>query len=261
MKYGLLVSMMLMAGSVANAEPDSRPMPAPPPDGPGVRRRPEPADNRRIVGVLPVRVEGLPDNVKDSFQRIIEDQIDTKQYWLAPRSRMKQMLMRSTKWTEGCIVGPCIAEVRVQTGAEIVLDTVLTGSRTSFGYIVTLIRTDTGRVVQQDAARCDACTVNEAMNRARLAVVGLLNNLPDKLPDEAAEQGAAIDIAVGKAEHDVATQERHTTRLGIVLTATGLVGAIVGAVAYETQGRPSYAVPVAIGGGALALGGVVVLAF
>lgn len=253
---------MLLAGSVANAEPDSRPMAAPPPpDGAGMGSRPAPADNRRIVGVLEVRVQGLSDDVRESFQRSIEDQIDTKQYWLAGRASMKQRLMRSTKWTEGCVVGPCLAEVRAQTGAELVLDTVLTGSRTSFGYIVTLVRTDNGRVLLQESARCDVCTVSEAMANARLAAVGLLNSVPETLPDEASEQHFAIDAAVGKVKHELAAHDQHTRRVGIVLTAVGLATAIVSTVLYESQDKPAYAVPAAVGGGALALGGVVVLAF
>jgi len=258
---------LLLAGSVApvapvaSAAPDSRPLPPPPPDGTGARTRPAPADNRRVVGILEVRVEGLPDEVKERFQRGLEDQFDTKHYWLASRSRMKQLLMRSTKWTEGCVVGQCLAEVRSQTGAELVLLAALTGSGTSFGYVVTLVRTDTGRVLAQDSERCDVCTVSEAMAKATLATVGLLNNVPDKLPDEAAEQGAAVDTAVGRVERKLAAHDKHTTRLGVVLTVLGLAAAVGGAVMYELDAKSSYALPTAVGGGALAAGGVVVLTF
>lgn len=256
-----IVLALLVAGSVASAAPNSRPMAAPAPDGTGVRPRSAPADNRRVVGILDVRVEGLPEEVKESFLRDLEDQFDTKHYWLASRSRMKQFLMRSTKWTEGCVVGDCLAEVRARTGAELVLLAALTGSGTSFGYVVTLVRTDTGRVLQQDSDRCDVCTVSEAMAKATLATVGLLNNVPDKLPDEAAEQRAAVDVAIGRVQREIAAHDRHTTRLGIVLTAVGLAAAVAGAVLYQLDHQPSYAVPTAVGGGALAAGGVVVLAF
>jgi hypothetical protein len=256
-----IVSMMLLAGGVANAGPDSRPVAAPAPDGTGTTSQSAPADKRRIVGILEVRVEGLPDDVKQSFQRSIEDQFDTKQYWLMNRTLMKQRLIRSTKWTEGCVVGECLAEVRAQTGAELVLLAALTGAGTSFGYVVTLVRTDTGRVFQQVSDRCDVCTVSEAMGNATLATVGLLNNVPDKLPDEAAEQGVAIDVAVGKVTRELAARDQHTTRVGIVLTAVGLAAGIVGGVLYELNSKSSFAAPTVAGGGALALGGVVVLAF
>lgn len=259
-----MVAVLLAEGvvGVASAAPESRPMPAPAPDGTGVRTRPAPADNRRIVGILEVRVEGLPEGVKANFQRGLEDQFDTKHYWLASREHMKKLLTRSTKWTEGCVVGGCLAEVRAQTGAELVLLAALTGSGTSFGYVVTLVRTDTGRVLQQDSERCDVCTVSEAMAKATLATVGLLNSVPDLLPDEAAAQGAAVDVGVGRVERQLAARDRHTTRLGIVLTAVGLATAVAGLVLYELDSQnASYAVPTAVGGAALAAGGVVVLTF
>jgi hypothetical protein len=256
-----LVSAMLAVGGVANAGPDSRLAPAPPPDGPGVPTRPAPADNRRIVGILDVRVEGVPDAVKESFQKELEDQFDTKHYWLASRSYMKERMLRSTKWTEGCLAGACLTEVRAQTGAELVLLAALTGSGTSFGYVVTLVRTDTGRVLQQNSERCDVCTVREAMAKATLATIDLLNNVPDKLPDEAAEHGATINTAVGKVQKELAAHDQHTTRIGVVVTAIGVAAAAVGAVLYSLDKSSSYAVPTAIGGGAMAAGGVIVLAF
>jgi hypothetical protein len=252
-----LVAVLLLAGGVARAAPT----PAPAPDGAGTRPPSGPADTRRIVGILEVRVDGVPDEVKERFQRGLEDQVDTKHYWLASRAHVKQRMMRSTKWTEGCIVGPCLAEVRAQTGAELVLLAALTGSGTSFGYVVTLVRTDSGRVLQQESDRCDVCTVNEAMTQATLATTGLLNNVPDKLPDEAADQTASVNLAVGKIERDLAARDRHTSRIGTALTAVGVVAAIGGLALYLTQDGPTYAAMTAAAGGALAAGGLIVLSF
>jgi hypothetical protein len=264
-----LVAVLLLAGGVANAGPDPRAagaasasaVPPPAPDGSGTQGRPGPADSRRIVGILEVRVDGVPDEVKERFQRGLEDQVDTKHYWLASRARVKQLMMRSTKWTEGCIVGPCLAEVRAQTGAELVLLAALTGSGTSFGYVVTLVRTDTGRVLQQESDRCDVCTVNEAMTQATLATTGLLNNVPDKLPDEAADQTASVDLAVGKVQRDLAASDRRTARIGIALTAVGVAAVIGGLAVYFVQDQPTYAAMTAAAGGALTASGVVVLTF
>jgi len=256
-----IVPAMMLAAAAARAEADSRPVAAPPPDGAGLHPRPSPADNRRIVGILDVRVEGLSDDVKETFQRGLEDQFDTKHYWLASRTYMKQRLMPSTKWTDGCIVGDCLTEVRARTGAELVLLAALTGSGTSFGYVVTLVRTDTGRVLEQDSGRCDVCTLDEAITNAKLATVGLLNNVPDKLPDEAAEQTAAMTTAAAKAQREIAAHDQHTTRVGIVFTVIGAAAAITGGLLYQLDGKPSYALPIAAGGGALAAGGVVVLTF
>ena len=46
----------------------------------------------------------------------------------------------------------------------------LTGSGTSFGYAVTVVRTDNGRVLAQESSRCDVCMVKEAMTEATLTV-------------------------------------------------------------------------------------------
>lgn len=256
----LVLGATLLASSAAWADRSDRAAPAP--DGPGTRARPGPADNRRIVGILDVRVEGVPDEVRDSFQRGLEDQLDTKQYWLASRALLKQRLTRSTKWTEGCLVGACLAEVRAQTGAELVLLAALTGSGTSFGYVVTLVRTDTGRVLHQDSERCDVCTVSEVITKATLATIGLLNNVPDKLPDESAEHAASIATAVGKVNRALVIERRHNNRVGGVVLGLGLAAAATGAILYALDtSREDWALPTALGGAGLAVGGVTVLAF
>ena len=255
------LSVLLGSSGAASAGPERRIVPAPAPDGTGVRLRPAAADNRRIVGILEVRVDGVPDEVKETFQRRLDEQLDTKHYWLASRARMKQMMMRSTTWTEGCLVGPCITEVRTHTGADLVLLASLTGAGTSFGYVVTLVRTDTGRVLQQHSERCDVCTVNEALDKATQATVVLLNNVPDKLPDEVAAHREIVDLAVGKVAAEMAAHDRRTRRIGIALTSIGIAAAIGGIVAYQLDARPSYAIAAGVGGGALAASGLTVLAF
>lgn len=270
MNRAWLVSVLLLIGGAASAGPsrgtapavhNDQPVAAPAPDGTGTRPPATADDNRRTVGILEVRVEGLSDDVKDSFQRTLEDQIDNKRYRLQNRAQMKTWMMRSTKWTDGCVVGRCLAELRKQSGAELVLLIALTGSGTSFGYVVTLVRTDTGRVVDQESDRCDVCTVSEATKNATLAAINVLNNVPDKLSDEAADQTAAIDRAVGKARAEVADHDRHTSRLGTALTVVGLAVAAGGLAIYFTQDQPDYAAMTAVGGGALALGGIAVLTF
>ena len=132
---------------------------------------------------------GLPDDVKDAFQRTLEDGIDGKRYGidgkryrLENRAKMKTWMMRSIKWTDGCIIVRCLAELHKQSGAELVLLIALTGSGTSFGYVVTLVRTDTGHVVDQESDRCDVCTVSEVTKNATLAAINVLNNVPDSCP-------------------------------------------------------------------------------
>lgn len=219
-----------------------------------------PRPTRRIVAILDV--QGPTPEMARNFERDIESQLDTSHYWLVSRASLRSRLAASTKWAEGCVVGKCLHEVKVQTGAEVVLLAALTGSGTSFGYVVTLARTDTGRVLAQESDRCDVCTMNEAMGAATLASVKLVSSLPDVLPDEAAAQGAAIDLAVGAVQRKLVAEQRHGRRVGLALTLVGLAAAAAGTAAYFLQDeRPSYGLAAAAAGGGLTLGGVVVLTF
>jgi hypothetical protein len=255
----LLVLCASVVASAGRAAADTDGV-APPPDGTGVRRS-QAADTRRIVAILDVRVDGVPDDVKKSFQTSLEQQLDTKHYWLATYTRVHQALANSTKWTEGCVVGPCLAEVKTQTGADLVLLAALTGSGTSFGFVVTLVRTDTGRVLAQESDRCDVCTVSEAMTKATLATIGILNAVPDVLPDEAAASAAAMDSAVARARLDAASAARHHSHVGVAITIVGLAAAAAGVGIYIAKDHPDYALATAVGGGGLALGGICILAF
>lgn len=224
----------------------------------------QPSAKQRIVGILDVRGPSPADEA--TFERILESQLDTATYWLSPRAKMRERLRNSTKWTEGCLVYHCLREVMVQTSAELVILAALTGSGTSFGFVVTLVRTDTGRVVSQASERCDVCTFNETMNAAVLATITLLTTVPDKLPDESAQQGAAVDLAVDMAvmpvKKQLTTARRASSRLGLTLTIAGLVAAAAGTATYLlVDGKPEYGLATAAAGGGMALGGVVVLAF
>lgn len=215
-----------------------------------------------MVGILDVRVDGVSDDIKLKFEQQLEQQLDTSQYWLSNRAQMRERMKFSTKWTDGCMIGACLAAVRTQTQAELVLLAALNGSGTSFGYVVTLVRTDTGRVLAQKSERCDVCTLNEAMTEATLATIALLNEIPATLPDQAAEQSAAIEVAASAGRREVATRRRHTRRIGTALTVSGLAIGLGGAAAaYLIAAHPVWAKATAGVGAGIAAGGVVVLTF
>ena len=259
------IACVVIAGHIASA--------APPPetDRAGERRGPETdragerrgagPDARRIVAVLDVHVDGVAPEVAAQFQSSLEAQVDTKHYWLAPRARVHELMANSTRWTDGCVVGSCLLEVKTQTGADVVLLAALTGSGTSFGFVVTLVRTDTGRVLAQEAQRCDVCTVNEVLAQSTLATIKLLNAVPDTLPDAAASEGAQLALAKQPLQRQVAGQRHHRRLLGTVFAMTGLVAVVTGIALYVTQDHASYGIATAAAGGGLALGGVVALTF
>ncbi len=216
---------------------------------------------KRTVGILDVRVDGVPDDTKAQFEKGLEEQLDTSTYWLSNRAQMRDRLKFSTKWTEGCLVGACLTEVKTQTQAELVLLVALSGSGTSYGYIITVARTDTGRVVAQDSQRCDVCTPREVMRDATLATINLLHNVPDTLPDEAADTKLALDQAAAAADRRIAADHQRVSKRGLVLTVVGVAAAAAGVAAYLLADKPDYAWAIAGAGGGLAVGGVVMLTF
>src|SRR5262249_60418341 len=122
-----------------------------------------------------------------------------------PRPGTREAMANSPKWTERCVVGQCLQEVRTQTRADLVLLAALTGSGTSFGYVVTLVRTDTGRVLAQEQERCDVCTVSEALSAATLATVKILNAVPERLPEQPFVTGTMVRAATEPLEAQIAT--------------------------------------------------------
>lgn len=219
------------------------------------------ADDRRIVGILDVRVEGVPKEIADKFQSSLEAQLDSHAYWLAPMSRVNTMMESSTTWTRGCLVGSCLSEVRTMTGADLVLLAALTGSGTSFGYVVTLVRTDTGRMLAQESERCDVCTVNEALTGATTAAVKLLTAVPDKLPDDAEERRAAVELATSKERDTKMAMRKHHKKTATIVTLAGIAVAAIGATLYFTQDHAGYGLATAAGGAGVAAGGVIALTF
>jgi hypothetical protein len=216
---------------------------------------------KRTVGILDVRVDGVPDEAKAQFEKGLEEQLDTTTYWLSNRAQMRERLKFSTKWTEGCLVGACLVEVKTQTQAELVLLVALSGSGTSYGYIITVARTDSGKVVAQDSQRCDVCTPREVMRDATLATINLLNNVPDTLPDEAAEHKTALDKAVAAVDLRLAADQARLKKRGVVVTILGVATAAAGVAVYFLGDKPDYSWAIAGAGGGLAVGGVAMLTF
>jgi len=245
------------------ADPVAAPAPPPAPEPPP-EPLPKPGDKRRIIAILDVHVgEGVAPEIEKQFQKDLDAKLDSKQYWLAPRWRVRDLMANSTKWVDGCLLGTCLHEVKAQTGAEIVLLASLTGSGTSFASVITLVRTDNGRALAQEVERCDVCTVQEQLNASIATAVKLLMAVPEKLPDEIADHVAALEAVKMPLEDKVRHLEasQHHFGAGMVMTIGGIVAAAAGTALYFTQNHASYALATAAGGGALAVGGVVVLSF
>ena len=258
---GLLALTATAIAGPGKKEPPKKETPKPPQAPPVVDQElpatpfPPSSDPRRIVGVLDIRVDGAPPEVGVQFQRDLEAKVDPKRYFLAPRVRMHDRMTSSTKWTEGCVVGDCLREVKVQTNADVVLLASLTGSGTSYGWVVTLVGTEHGKVVGQTSERCDVCTVSEALNAATRATLMLLDHVPEDLHSE-----TPVAVVVKPIEPEPAPHNNHTV-LGTALTIAGLAVAAAGTAYYFAQSHDKNGLVIAGAGGGLLIGGVVTLAF
>lgn len=217
-------------------------------------------EGKRTVGILDVRVEGVAPEAKVQFGAALEQQLATSPFTLLTQPRMHEVMASSAKFTEGCIVGSCLMDIRAQTHADLVLLVAFNGSGTTYGYVVTLVRTDTGRVLSQHADRCDVCTVTEAMGKATKATLELLAATPAQLPDDTAAQREALTAAVVPYQRDLAIAKRHQKRLGTGLTIAGGVITVAGIAALiVSTSKPAVAITAA--GAGLLVGGVTVLSF
>jgi hypothetical protein len=265
----VLVASSAFAGPTKHPGGKKEPPPAevtppapPPPPEPAPKPMPKPGDKRRIVAILDVRVgEGVPNEVSQQFQRDLDQMADPLHYFIAPRSRVHELMMNSTKWTDGCVIGPCIMEVKAQTQADVALVAAFNGSGTSFGSVITLVRTDNGHILTQESARCAVCTLNEALATAERASIKLLDALPQQLPDEEAGHHAALAAATEPLETKIASLDHTRHRVAATMVVAGLAALAAGIVVYETQSKPAYAIGITGAGAGLAVGGVVVLTF
>jgi hypothetical protein len=257
-----LVLLFLLAGTAIagptrpKQPPAPAPAPAPEPPPPAM---PGANDPRKIIGILDVRIDGAPPEIGAQFMKDLDAQVDPKHYFLAPRALMHEIMANSTRWTDGCVVGPCLQELRTQTRAAIVLLASLTGSGTSFGWVITLVRTDSGNVLSQRAERCDVCTVDEALRNATRAAVDLLSAIPETLPDE---HPKALPAAPAEVSDDRIAALHHTRHVtAATLLGVGVVALVAGTAVYYAENHSSTALGVAGAGIGLVVGGIITLTF
>jgi hypothetical protein len=255
-------------GTTAHAGPANK-KPAPPSAVPATQPAPPPEppppplpganDPRMVIAVLDVRIDGTPPDVGVQFQKALDAQIDPKHFFVAPRSQIHEIMASSTRWTDGCDIGPCLQDLRKQTRASIALLASLTGSGTSFAWVITLARTDSGNVLSQRAERCDVCTVDEALRNATRAAIDLLSAVPEPLPDEHPAPPPRDDSQPLEAK--LAAMHHTRTTTGIGLLVAGVAAAAAGTAVYYGDGHSKAGLGVGGVGAGLLVGSLVTFTF
>lgn len=177
------------------------------------------ADDKDIVGLLDVRSDGVDAVVGDRFAAAIEEGLEgSSGFTAATQERMLQMLA-NTAWSPACLVGPCLAEVRAQTGAAYVVTAGVTGSGQSYRLTISLIETEQGALVGQVTETCPACTVEDVASSAMLSTIELINGL------EGEPEGAAtVVVPPGRARNHARTLKR----TGMLFVGSALLAAGAG---------------------------------
>lgn len=212
------------------------------------------APKRKIVGILDVRVEGVSPTAAERFESGIEEGLGSTEYWVATRKRMREILSGSG-WSEGCDFGPCLAEVKKQTGADLIVDAYFQGTGSSYRFVVTLVDTATGTVTAQVADHCDVCTLTEALDSAALATIGLVHGAEGQVPVDAHVPPAVID-------HTEAHAGRSMRRTALLLIGAGaILGGTAAYFLHTGNDKLGYAAGGAAGGVGVAGIAVVALSF
>jgi hypothetical protein len=204
--------------------------PAPAPEAAAAAPVPEP--DRMVVGILDVRTEGLPAAAGDEFERQLEALSATAArgaFWIASRDRLKAILANSTQWIDGCLYGPCMRVLREQTRAAVVVTVVLQSLGTTYRYVITLVRTDTGAVIDQRTEACGACTQDEAIAAATTATVDALVRAPETVAEVALTDP---DVVARRTEvplrRRLGRNRTKVTAAAAVLTGLAVVGGVLG---------------------------------
>jgi hypothetical protein len=203
------------------------------PAAPASRRRPA---GPPIVGILELRVDGVSPTVAERFEAAIEDGLGSAELRIATRTRLREMLAGST-WSEGCLFGPCLAEVLRQTGVDRVVVAYFQGRGSSYRFVVSLVDTASGRIRAQAAERCEVCTLSEALDGAVLATIGLIHG---------ASPGGSVASGPAQRPPPIAPPRRGARRAlrRSALLLVGVAALAGGAGAYfvgRDRDRPGYA--------------------
>jgi hypothetical protein len=167
--------LVALATIVAVGSPAWAEEPPPPPPDPAVAPL-APVASQPVVGVLDVRTVGLGAAVRDALTKQVSDQLAAAGYMVVVPERMREA-MSSTAWNSACLIGPCLADLDRQASVGRVLEIGLVSVGANHDYVVSLIDTARGVLIEQVQRTCSVCTTEEAMAATTAAVVELVTGV------------------------------------------------------------------------------------
>jgi hypothetical protein len=209
-------------------------------------RRSAAAEPGEAIGVLEVATQGVSRAAGDKFEESVEEGLAGVGFRIVRSAAVQQRLVGSN-YIGGCTFGPCMKEVLVRTGLRRVLVARIQGAGQSYSFIVSLVDTETGRLMAQVSQSCPVCTVEEAISTSTLAVIELLTARASETGTAAPADGARSGGAGDDAELE--RRGRQARRIGWIFAAGGAVALGVGGGLLAGDNETAGGAVLGIGGG------------
>jgi hypothetical protein len=208
----------------------------------------------RLIGVLRIDASGVSDTAEQRFEQGVVDGLTGAGFRVMDRTSFQRALAGSAGYVGGCTFGPCLRAVQETTGVDTVLVARIEGVGRTYGFVVSLLDTRTGRLSAQVAQRCPVCTVEDAITTATLSAVELV------LGEGGAASASPVRIAPPDRAASRVAVARSLRRFGWTGLVLGLGAAAVGGVALARD-EPTWGAGLIGAGAALATGGAVMIGF
>ncbi len=202
------------------------------------------AETRPRAAILDVATDGMPVDVREQFETLIEEGLRKVGYDVVDHKTTLETIARR-ELGEGCTFGPCVVPIASALGARTIIDARVAAVGQSYSFVLSMLETRSGAAVAQVVGTCPVCTVSEALTKVRASIELL----------ERQKNVAALPVPAARD----AAPRRSSRALGGWLLAAGVAAAVGGGalVAWTEQDAPGW---VTIGsGGTVALTGLILL--
>jgi hypothetical protein len=179
-----------------------------------------------IIGLLDVSTQGVSKEARDGFISTVENSLQMAGLCVGKNRALLDYLAESS-YVDGCFFGPCLQAVYRRTQVRRVIIARITGVGSAYSLMVSLVDTQSGKLISQEAQTCPVCTVDEALMQASNVVIETVMDriVPDPSPIAVAPAPVAVDR--GPRNQKVAGRVAGVL-LGVGLAAVAAGGVLIG---------------------------------